>query len=490
MYNDEKFTAERALTSAANQILGVLSPDTSELVRARVHIGDEEGLAATDGVEIVLPADFNGHDTQDDLKLGIGLLAHELSHFLQPLKVIEETLKEIKAPHWLANVLMDVQGESTVESLFPPFAANLKHARQITRTGQYDSYVNDMRGATEFADMAQLTALAGRFYDPSHPFTRNTSIFGAIPDPQLVTSLQRFAGLIDAGRHLAANEIPQHLRQIMEVFPQLAQETLSVQSQGAGEGEGQPGCKVIAAPTIRQILEDEANQQFGASQAVGVERVAETSITENRPLEGAEAIARSLRGRLIIKGALVINAPGKIDRRALVRREPMPFTMEVKGQVKNKPKVVICLDYSSSMADGGYNGPTKFAHAQLAAQALSLAVKYAEGEAITIIFNDTAYRGTNGSIAFAPLYPTGGTSMIFLTDVWRTYPTHRIIVVSDGMGTVPPASKRDKARTAFVVIPDGDPETASKVADTVVSLDDPHLLPSIVATMFPRTTMA
>ena len=45
-----------------------------------------------------------------DAPVAIGLLAHELGHFLQPLAEVQQVEQETGAPHWLANILLDIRG--------------------------------------------------------------------------------------------------------------------------------------------------------------------------------------------------------------------------------------------------------------------------------------------------------------------------------------------------------------------------------------------
>ena len=70
------------LDATANQILAVVAPDTARLVRAYVSLDEEADTAATDGVRIWLPPTFEGVDVAHDTPVAVGLLVHELGHFL------------------------------------------------------------------------------------------------------------------------------------------------------------------------------------------------------------------------------------------------------------------------------------------------------------------------------------------------------------------------------------------------------------------------
>ena len=71
--------------STTGSILAVVAPDTARLVRAYVALDENADTAATDGVRIWLPPTFEGVDVAHDTPVAVGLLVHELGHFLQPL---------------------------------------------------------------------------------------------------------------------------------------------------------------------------------------------------------------------------------------------------------------------------------------------------------------------------------------------------------------------------------------------------------------------
>lgn len=96
------------LDATANQILAVVAPDTARLVRAYVTLDEETDTAATDGVRIWVPPIFEGVDVARDTPVAIGLLVHELGHFLQPLEALAEAEGESAAPHWLGNIVADI----------------------------------------------------------------------------------------------------------------------------------------------------------------------------------------------------------------------------------------------------------------------------------------------------------------------------------------------------------------------------------------------
>lgn len=124
--------------------------------------------------------------------------------------------------------------------------------------------------------------------------------------------------------------------------------------------------------------------------------------------------------------------------------------MALPGKKRPRPKVLICLDKSGSMKGA------KFVLAQNAVQAMALAVREAGGEAVGVLFDDNTQIATSGDDALLFCDPAGlsygGTGFEFLADAWRRWPTHVVLLVTDGDGSVPLAMPGDKARTSAILI--------------------------------------
>ena len=72
---------------------------------------------------------------------------------------------------------------------------------------------------------------------------------------------------------------------------------------------------------------------------------------------------------------------------------------------------------------------------------------------------------------------------------WRRWPTHVILLVTDGDGSIPLALPGDKARTSAILIPpDCDPGAMSQIAARVVTLGDLRGLADVLALLTPRTS--
>jgi hypothetical protein len=120
------------LESAANQILAAVAPTTVRLARVAVVISDEAETASTDGVvRIRMPVTFCNVSVADEVEVAVGLLVHEIGHFLQPLAAVDTVEQAEAIPRWLTNVALDVQGEALLQSLFPTFKLPLTRVRRV-----------------------------------------------------------------------------------------------------------------------------------------------------------------------------------------------------------------------------------------------------------------------------------------------------------------------------------------------------------------------
>jgi hypothetical protein len=486
-------SVERALNAAANQVLAVVAPATSRLVQAAVTVAEAD-TASTDGVHIWLPPAFEGCDVTQDAPVAIGLLAHELGHFLQPLEAIQQVEQETSAPHWLANILLDIQGEAQAACLFPPLAVPLTAVRDAVNRARMAEYLAELRqGAdcvgTDFAGVACAAALAGRFAQTAQPFAAEwyslpayralDAVFDVEPWGQQV---KEFLGLLAAAHWTAAKELPGLLRQIIEQFPELR----------ASPALAMPlGDPKVAARGTGQAVQAEAQGNTREREPLDSQELKELSVQPGPPETEAVTIARAIRLRFAVpKGGVEVVAPGRLDRREAARGDGIPFRLDLPGRSAPRPQVVICLDVSESM----WYSKAKIGAARVAAQAIALAVRDAGGDVVGVLFDDTwlAGAGWSDALLFAPgHWPTeGGTYFAFLSDLWRRYPSHWVVLVTDGDGYVPYASAPDRARTGAVVIPDGKPEKMAEICNSVIVLKDPRDLPWAMALLIPRAIVA
>lgn len=177
---------------------------------------------------------------------------------------------------------------------------------------------------------------------------------------------------------------------------------------------------------------------------------------------------------------------GSIDRRAIARGEsPHVAVLSVKRGRGKAQDVVLCVDGSSSMKYGG-----KWELAARAAEVIFLALKReSENEAVIYVFNDRLIRPVNPSsidLLHAGL-PGGGTTGSWIEGIWREYPHHTVIIITDGemYGVPQGASTFDKRRTAVIGI-GTDARTMEPCADRVQRANRLEDLPGMMAGLIPQ----
>lgn len=181
---------------------------------------------------------------------------------------------------------------------------------------------------------------------------------------------------------------------------------------------------------------------------------------------------------------------GSIDRRAIARGEsPHVAVLNVKKGRGKAQDVVICVDGSGSML---YS--QKWELACRAAEVIFLALKREpENEVAIYIFNDILIRPVNPSsidILHAGC-PGGGTSGAWIEDIWREYPHHTVIIITDGeMYGIPQSpSTFDKRRTAAIGI-GTDARTMESCSDRVQRAQRLEDLPGMMAGLIPQGVYA
>jgi len=287
-----------------------------------------------------------------------------------------------------------------------------------------------------------------------------------------------FAWRLSEAQSLAPNDLPDHVRQIMAEFPELRQ---------APARHAVPGGGLAVVGPAGHAAQAEASANTGAHPPGTPEPVAVVRVGRSRPRPEAQQAARGLRMHFqVARSATEIVAPDRLDRRAAALGELVPVRMALPGKERPRPKVAICLDKSGSMKGA------KFVLAQTAAQAVALAVREANGEVVGILFDDSAQVADTGDAALLFCEPDGlsygGTAFEFLADAWRRWPSHVILLVTDGDGSIPLALPGDKARTSAILIPpDCDPGAMSQIAARVVTLGDLRGLADVLALLTPRT---
>jgi hypothetical protein len=477
------------LDAAANQILAVVAPLTARIVRAYVTLDETADTAATDGIRIWVPPVFAGVDVAQDTPVAIGLLVHELGHFLQPLQELEEVEQRTAAPRWLGNVIADIELEAMMAGLFPPLAATLKAVRAAVKQAHLADYCQSLREGRSFPAIACSVALTGRFGNPELPFDISArgdsqvlfAALRAIPSQTVADRALQFTWRLVGATEIPPTEAPAFVEETIAQFPEL---------RAAAETFPLPGGSVQVHSATGRAAQGEACGNVGVHPPAEVTPVLPVRHTRRPPLAAAAQAALGLRPHFqVARGATEIAAPGRLERRAVARGELVPLRMPLPGKEAPRPKVVICVDKSGSMRN------SKIELAQLAAQAVALAVKAAGGEVIGILFDDKGEVADTGDDALLffdrGALNYGGTDFGFLADAWRRWPGHFILLVTDGDGAIPLALPGDKARTAAILIPpDCDAARMSQITDRVVTLSDLRDLANVLTMLVPRTQVA
>jgi len=122
-------------------------------------------------------------------------------------------------------------------------------------------------------------------------------------------------------------------------------------------------------------------------------------------------------------------------------------------------------------------------------------IAQADGEVVGLLFDGAVAvdKGESDAALFAEPKSQrnrGGTSFTWLTEAWRRWSHHQVLILTDGCGEMPNVLLHDRERTTAIVIPDSDPDAMTTICARVVELDDLSRLPSLMAMLVPRTTTA
>ena len=468
------------LQATANQILATVAPKSARFLRARVLLETDAETAKTDGTtKILMPSTFCGTRIPDNQAVSVGLLAHEVSHFLQPLTEVNAVQQKEKIPHWLVNLVLDIQGESLLEHIFPALREPLTATRRVVHKEQLAGYRQSLAAATSFVDAAGTAALLGRFIQPSSVFeTVRVEEFGEQPFCSKCIELNNH---LYRAKRMPAMMLTQFLKTLIKRFPELRDAIEPQIPMGAPQVNNHLGAD---HPLLDEIQENVGG--WGGGKAAPIRQKRYQTVDPSRD---AQQLARRLQTRFAApKSAIQIVAADRFDRREAARGG-VPFRMALPGSENAALRVLLCVDVSSSM-----NG-AKQQVAALAAQALALAIAQADGEVVGLLFDGAA--AVDKSESDAGLFADqkaqrnrGGTSFTWLTEAWRRWSHHQLLILTDGCGEMPNVLIHDRERTTAIVIPDGDPDAMTTICARVVELDDLSRLPSLMAMLVPRTTTA
>ena len=590
------------MTYAARTILSVLAPKLSRIARVGVRFRDDAETASTDGnIVVMMPRDFLGAPIPEDAPVTLGLLAHEMGHWVQPLKQVTEIARSRGAPFWLANIAMDIHAETFVENVFPALKVPLQRTRATVRKAMFDRYrkdlveaiaANDVRGMALNASLIARTTVEHPWIVPNGPLIEE------LESIKIPAWLGDFIGemlwLFHAA-NVTPGELPHSFETLLDEFPELLSkdepddgkggqdQTDAVGDDGAGDNGGSDGedkkadsdnsdeaDDATGPADTDQNAEDESDEA-GSESAEGEsdsesddgdENVNDESDTgqdteggdspsdgggvgnavEDEDDEGeeehllplypvsdfdalgemlreemqqiaqdfhptlptlkviklpmkppypkAQRLARALQPRFQTPNSVLeVAAPGRLDRLEMARGASVPLRMDVKGHESPAIKLVLALDVSASMFGRYSRG--RIWPALIAAQAVTQAVKEAGGEVVVILFDHEAYISSEGddSLVWQTVEDLsdhfhGNTSFRFLGEVWRRWPQHQVLLVTDGeSSSIPDSFPADRERTSVILI--SVHSDVSAFAARSVYLQDLNRLASVLAILLP-----
>jgi hypothetical protein len=122
---------QKQLDIVASMLLGNLFL----AIRPRLVLKEDADTASTDGrLWVEMPHKFCGVGLEDgEPGIFLGLMAHEIGHWLQPIKAIKEVEKETSLLHDAVNIVLDVNCERVVTDILPLFENPLVAVRMLVR---------------------------------------------------------------------------------------------------------------------------------------------------------------------------------------------------------------------------------------------------------------------------------------------------------------------------------------------------------------------
>ncbi len=467
------------LQAVLNLIASALLGDLASFLAPRLIIAKDD-TASTDGrTWIRLPEEFLGIRLGEKVEVFIGLLAHEVGHWLQPLKAIQEVEQKTGLQHDILNIVLDVHLEYLVPIIFPLFSKPLEVVRKVIRETHKLDYEKGYKGAGTFLEAADYALLFGRFcVDPSVSFDapygliqRKSTRNRKLDESRMNDLVERVACVTN----YSCADLPKFIKQLANDFPELCQESISFGGMNPLDHLESGGDGLIL---VRELLQDLKIDTNHASA-----EVIEARICGHHPASAETlSISRTLQKRWdVVRGCGVIMAPGRLNRLSALRGDPMPFTMPapIKGKQAPRTKVVLVVDWSGSM---GVNENTPWNAALQAAQAIVLAIRSTGGDARAAIFAEHLWHAPNfsadmlfaASLGSISLSEASGedTDFSWLPQVWQSFPDYRVVLLTDGNGYPPKAilpSGRKRTSAVLLQVRRNLPANVGQIETTIQS---------------------
>jgi|GEM_PF-1173389 len=428
----------------------------------------EDDTASTNGKSYVrMPNEFLGVPIQNQMSNAIGLLAHEIGHWLQPLDEIIEVEKATRLDHDVVNLLLDVQLEENIARIMPLFKSNLISVRNDIGSQHKKEYIDGLKKAEVEKDFLSASInglLLGRFCrDTSHSYS--TNMLSNVKDKRLVGFLQDASAFMEAH----PTHLPKMLHSIASRYPELCQ---SQDRTGSANSEGEGIAKVEHINPTSAVSSGNVDElkRFLLSAILIYQGSADSKSLEERlyglipPTPDVISASRRIQRRWEVPRASgSVMGPGRMNRLAAVRGDPIPFDVpQSVGKTKPKVQVVLVADWSGSMQ--GF----PWYETRRAAQAVTLAIRSVGGDVRGAIFEDYLMHTKDFSAEIFFSTRVGNlnisdaqgnyTSFGWLPLIWQKFPKHRVVLLTDGNGMTPhavPVSCRKRTSAILLKVNDG-----------------------------------
>jgi len=489
----------RELQKILDLVVTLLMEGVARVAAPIVVVSDEE-TAATDGAAYVkMPKTFLGKALSEQMAVAIGLLAHEIGHWLQPLTAIREVERETGLSHDVSNILLDIQLEEQVVRIFPLFQFNLNELRAETAKQYKPKYQSGMKGAEIFLEAAIYALLYGRFCVQSDRSFSN--LFAQSSKFPKVKELLDDASVF---MRTTPRQLPELLKDFAHKYPELCDP--SRKDEGKGNGFVKP-------------LAPDPTAEVSSGNVAGLIGLIAASLTTYNGAGECREIVGQLRGKIkpdadvlavcrmiqkrweVPRATGVLIGPGRMNRLSAYRGDPIPFEIHSpKGRALPETKVVLVADWSGSM-----NG-SRWRETIRAAQSVSLAIRHAGGDVRGAVFEGDLIHDREFSaevffsteIGSISLTAASGmeTSFGWLPLVWQRFPQHRILVLTDGNGLYPsvvPLACRKRTSALLLQVSAADKPmvqaTVRRFAEKFVHVNQLDEIASAWAVVIPRRAM-
>jgi hypothetical protein len=507
VFNETWASLQKQLDMVARFLLGSLSL----AYRPRLILKDAD-TASTDGQRVVkMPRRFLGVGLEDGRpEIFLGLLAHEVGHWLQPVKEIDAVEKQTRLMHGFVNIVMDVHCEHQVGLIFPLFKYPIKAVRELIGSSMARRYRRAFRKAQDFVTTA-MSALLYSHYCVHPDVSFSVAAIGfqkyaLVPRPNAAYNTGRLESLLnDVARvgEISSFELPGTLAILAGKYPELCCQPSAFPFGDPLAESTSNGDEFLSGVVQLQVPDRDATEPCS---------VLEVSASVSMPPSpDVLALSRRLKNRWFVPACVErIMAPGRLDRMAALRDQPVPYSLQCQRSTRLKDsglrRIVLAADWSVSMEGQPWLATLA------AAQAITLALRSTGGDVRGLLFAGSAWHTADfdaNALFFARALGGGvdlgkaeGSTTHFgwLPEVWQHYPDHQVLILTDGAGSLPayiPDSCR--ARTSALLIglenySDEQQEDVRSIAETIAGkvVEVPSLgdLAGVWATLIPRRNVA